>query len=350
MSLPMQLSGKVKTRAMISCEECGREFQRSRKADLQRHIRIHTNEKPFVCPRQGCGKAFKQSSALKNHSNFHSRDNAFVCSQCNLSFFDKPTYNRHVREKHELEYVFACSSPTCSKFFKRKTVFNKHMQDKHGIYCSDADVANHRVSAAEYVKTSNGSKSTFHRSSSPLPRLADALQNVRPPRMPSLTLNNGAYYTSSPASYALNNSASVHLRDPYTKPDNAFLSTPYIQTSSSPDFCQWTPSGIPITPADAGYYNGQFMTGSGSDFMGIAPLNLTYSPAPLQQSVPYPPSLYSSGTSSGSTSGSARSYTPNSSLSRASSVSPVSATNSLGNRYTLKPVPPYDSYFQKASY
>ena len=41
------MTGRIKSRpsATISCEECGREFQRNRKADLQRHMRIHTNEK-----------------------------------------------------------------------------------------------------------------------------------------------------------------------------------------------------------------------------------------------------------------------------------------------------------------
>ena len=67
-------------RKKYTCQHEGCSFSSCYQKDLDRHSRIHTGEKPYICSR--CTKAFTRSDKLKMHMRGHTGNKPFACSQC----------------------------------------------------------------------------------------------------------------------------------------------------------------------------------------------------------------------------------------------------------------------------
>lgn len=128
------------------CTECGKSFDKAYR--LNRHTKIHTNEKAFKCEICGksfiqgdymrihmkthekpselcsiCGQTFKQKRCLDIHMLTHKDEWPFVCKICDSKHRQKSDLQKHVRS-HTDERPYICE--VCGKGFKRSTTLTDH--------------------------------------------------------------------------------------------------------------------------------------------------------------------------------------------------------------------------------
>jgi len=115
---------------MCPLEGCGKAFPDT--ASLRKHMHTH-GEKQYICQVAGCGKRFLDSSKLKRHSLTHTGERPYLCpfEGCGKRFSLDFNLRSHMRT-HTGEKPFACSFPGCEKRFAQEYNLKTHMRSHCG--------------------------------------------------------------------------------------------------------------------------------------------------------------------------------------------------------------------------
>ncbi|XP_055083989.1 zinc finger protein 32-like [Periophthalmus magnuspinnatus] len=137
------------------CPMCQKRFGTMQK--LQRHIRVHTGEKPFSC--LICQKTFSQKYNLDVHIRLHTGERPYSCSICMQTFAQKNTLNIH-RKKHTGERPYSCS--ICEKSFSQKCNLDAHVRTHTGqrpYRCSMCEKTfSEKNNLSKHVRTHTGER------------------------------------------------------------------------------------------------------------------------------------------------------------------------------------------------
>ncbi|CAG2119770.1 unnamed protein product, partial [Medioppia subpectinata] len=131
----------------ICCDytDCGKLFKTLEA--MKAHYRyIHSDDKPYKCPHNGCGQRFIHNSRLEAHVACHVTDRRFKCDfiGCHKDFKTGPELHSHKRI-HNTEPTFKCAVEGCRQRFHLYTQLEKHRQSVHSWPSRRVRHPGHRV-------------------------------------------------------------------------------------------------------------------------------------------------------------------------------------------------------------
>ena len=105
----------------FSCEKCP--YLTKWKGHRNRHMRIHTGERPFSCDK--CEYTAARSSTLAEHLRIHTGEKPFSCDKCQYSSRTSSNLISHMRT-HTGEKPFSCNR--CSYVARQRSHLFRHME------------------------------------------------------------------------------------------------------------------------------------------------------------------------------------------------------------------------------
>ena len=95
------------------------------------HIRLHTNDRPYVCDAPGCNKVFSRADSLDAHRKVHSaQGKIWQCRApgCTRTYFHAKSLKKHERSAHQLDLdIHAAATPIAAPLNDYTTLFESNV-------------------------------------------------------------------------------------------------------------------------------------------------------------------------------------------------------------------------------
>jgi len=122
------IQDKTSTIKLFPCnyENCNKICKR--KADLKKHMIVHSKERPYQCNYKNCNKTFKYNNVLQRHIAIHKRP--YQCKNCGKTFKHQDKLHNHIII-HINKKSYLCDYKNCNKTYLTKSALNAHIHTVH---------------------------------------------------------------------------------------------------------------------------------------------------------------------------------------------------------------------------